>query len=668
MTYGPGGGTTRAGGVGFGITGGRESATGLPSQYGGFSYGKPAGWSDEDYAQAVATVAAEVSRKGNVLDMARIADVIANRESLGKYGKTVTDIIQAKNQFSAATSLSPKNKPAHDIYNAVYDAVKTGNMRAAERLGVADRVTAAKAAIDGVKVTGDLRGSAKGATAYDNKRETGRLGTGAYHRGLEAAFGSFTVGEHTFTGSRKDGFNPSLPDINPNAYATSYSDLRDWQGPETALAAGRAAAAAPDYDQPNWSLADLAPDVTQPPAPDWGRDMTDRTQRGPVTDPYGFSTLDIGMPSAQISGLPGTNQAAAQGGLMSAQAAPVGGGYGIGAFGPNAFGAMDAYTAPPDWGMEQGAFGDRGVTGYDFGNQSARNGIGLGVTGYDPGALGTAAMPDIGPYDPLGAAREAFPDRSVATDMSLAGLSPVGQGVVGTGYNPAVVAAAEPIGAPSMRGMSFDQMTRGIVGYEDKPVTTTTQVPNPAYSAWEEAYNNPKATTQQMYADDLADKLGQPTAFQGSVMNQAPQARGPAPSKTIGHTTTTTTRSPVYGDVPVGQPIGANLSQAGAGSWTSGLTNQANAINANIMDMGNWGLQGMQGTFNTGLSPVGYGGGIGSLGSLGGGAPNVGSGWGLGGEAGGVGGSYGGGGFAGGDAGYGSDARSGREGADQGNL
>jgi hypothetical protein len=211
-------------------------------------------------------------------------------------------------------------------------------------------------------------------------------------------------------------------------------------------------------------------------------------------------------------------------------------------------------------------------------------------------------------------------------------------------------------------------MTRGIVGYEDKPVTTTTQVPNPAYSAWEEAYNNPKATTQQMYADDLADKLGQPTAFQGSVMNQAPQARGPAPSKTIGHTTTTTTRSPVYGDVPVGQPIGANLSQAGAGSWTSGLTNQANAINANIMDMGNWGLQGMQGTFNTGLSPVGYGGGIGSLGSLGGGAPNVGSGWGLGGEAGGVGGSYGGGGFAGGDAGYGSDARSGREGADQGNL
>jgi hypothetical protein len=235
-------------------------------------------------------------------------------------------------------------------------------------------------------------------------------------------------------------------------------------------------------------------------------------------------------------------------------------------------------------------------SGQPMGGPQAFGNYGAGEIGYPSG--GFASKP------------------STATDMSLAGLSPVGQGVVGVGYNPSVVAAATPIGAPAARGMSFDQMTRGIVGYEDKPVTTTTQVPNPAYEAWQEAYNNPKATTQQMYADDLADKLGQPKAFQDSVFNQAPMALGPAPSKTIGHTTTTTQRSPVYGDRPAigAQPIGANLSQAGAGSWTSGLTNQANAINAQINDFSNFGLEGFTGNFGTGIGDPSGGMSLGGLG------------------------------------------------------
>jgi hypothetical protein len=174
--------------------------------------------------------------------------------------------------------------------------------------------------------------------------------------------------------------------------------------------------------------------------------------------------------------------------------------------------------------------------------------------------------------------------------------------------------------------MSFDQMTRGIVGYEDKPVTTTTQVPNPAYQDWADQFGNKPGTitTQQMYADDLADKLGVNRGMFASPV--APAVATPAPARTIGHTTTTTQRSPVYGDVPVGQPIGANLSQAGAGGWTSGLTNQANAINANIMG-GTWDTALAAGIADMNANPGSYGYGAGgttggggmSLGGLGGG-------------------------------------------------
>jgi host factor-I protein len=94
---------------------------------------------------------------------------------------------------------------------------------------------------------------------------------------------------------------------------------------------------------------------------------------------------------------------------------------------------------------------------------------------------------------------------------------------------------------------------------------------------------------------------------------------------------------------------------------------------ANVLSSG---LQGFGGTFGTGLSfqgqPVnspfgGFFNGLGDafgLGGWGSGAANVGSGWGNSGSQGGIGGA---GGFSGGDAGYGSDARSGRDGADQGN-
>jgi hypothetical protein len=401
---------------------------------------------------------------------------------------------------------------------------------------------------------------------------------------------------------------------------------------------------------PDFSLQDLG-DIRSPPAPDWGRDMTDRSQRGPVTDPYGFSTQAAGpalSPTGDFSAYTGDP---ATTGAAGAAAYP-----GITGFGPNQFTSPEVnYSAPPDWGVDRTGFGERDPVGsYSFGNQAPRNGIGLGVTGYGPGALGTAAMPAIGDYDPLGAAKDAYgpsvladplspnltgapqtfgnygnrdvgfpsggfntqPNR--ATDMSLAGLSPVGVGVLGGAYNPAAVAAAAPIGAPSTRGMSFDQMTRGIVGYEDKPVTTTTQVPNPAYSAWEEAYNNPKATTQQMYAEDLGDKLGQARGFQGSVVNQskASMAANLAPSRTVSHTTTTMQRSPVYGDKPAigAQPTTATLSAPSVdygmypgGSW-AGYDKPGGGLLAGLDP--NIGISGVTGSVGQGFGdPVGYSGG-----------------------------------------------------------
>jgi hypothetical protein len=320
---------------------------------------------------------------------------------------------------------------------------------------------------------------------------------------------------------------------------------------------------------------------------------------------------------------------------------------------------------------------------------------GVGVDFASPTTLGTDAFPAGGRYDDynpmqigqeafpdtIAAARDAFPSSAEASPfgsaplgpsqsfssfggrdigypsetfgptpnrgISLSDLSPIGQGVVGPGYNPAAVAASQPIGAPSARGMSFDQMTRGIVGYEDKPVTTTQQVPNPAYTDWQEAFNNPKATPQAMYADDLADKIG---VNRGNFATPAQVAQlGPAPSKTIGQTTTTTQRSPVYGDVPAvgAYPVSATLTAQPQAYTVADLVNQARATGVGVNALGQYGLQGFTGNFDTGMSLAGLAG----TGTMGGFGTGYGGGWSGEGGGGGFSSQGGGEGFSGGNSG-----------------
>jgi hypothetical protein len=284
---------------------------------------------------------------------------------------------------------------------------------------------------------------------------------------------------------------------------------------------------------------------------------------------------------------------------------------------------------------------------------------GVGVDFASPTTLGTDAFPAAGRYDDynpmqigqeafpdtIGAARDAFPSSAEASpfasaplgapqsfndyagqpigyspdtfgptpntgNMSISSLSPIGQGVVGPGYNPSAVAASQPIGAPAARDMSFDQMTRGIVGYEDKPVTTTQQVPNPAYADWQEAFNNPKATPQAMYADDLADKIGVNRGNFAAPAPAAPVARGTAPSPTMPQATTKMERSPVYGDVPAvgAHPVAANLTAQPQAYTVADLVNQARATGVGVNALGQYGLQGFTGNFDTGMSIAGLAG------------------------------------------------------------
>jgi hypothetical protein len=223
------------------------------------------------------------------------------------------------------------------------------------------------------------------------------------------------------------------------------------------------------------------------------------------------------------------------------------------------------------------------------------------------------------------------------------------------------------------------QTQKGITGYTN----TTHNVPNPAYADWAAQYGQKPGTIsmQQMYEDDLKDKLG---TYRGPMTSLPPNAVPKAPSKTLSQNV----RSPVYGQVPV-PGLKSNIPSIhraapaptlglgwggddGYGGFMSG-----NTAMAQMGNFSNFGLQGFNGTFGTGLSPPGqqplnspFGGffngldGGWGLGGWGSGAANVGSGWGNSGSQGGIGGA---GGFSGGDAGYGSDARSGRDGADQGN-
>jgi hypothetical protein len=746
------------------------------------------GWSDNDYDTTIGALMGESGTaargQNRVNEMAGIVDVGMNRLGAELSGRPNAFNINDRNrtldgvfrsgQFDAVTRTG---NPAHQNYQNGRRAARDDRFAATLDQAQQERLAAAKEAALAV-ASRDKRGLTHNATHFSSIAAGVAPSQRATHTALGMRNGTH-LGGTNFYGLQHDRNRTqerSLAISNAlDRQATARSNPRTDSPRERSLA-GMEASRQPysgigQYDTPRealsqpfasgitappeWSLADLAPDVTQPPAPDWSRDFTDRPTPGAVTDPYGYSTIAAGSlpPSGDTSMLLGdvdTTGAAARG-------------YpGVTGLGPNAFGAL-TQPAPPDWGMDQGAFGDRGPPGpysfsglqtssmepsmavYDggpwgYGQQPDYSGITEGITHGPSTANPFGAEPLGAPQgfanygdQPIGYSPTGFSQAPAQPGMSLAGLAGpgfhTGTDLVGpASYGPnlaeqtqwsqqpaidlpdaGLVGAMEsqisgrPAPAEGLRpgspfagldlntsypaernptqaayaGALRDQVeaTRGpITGYTETRTPTT--VPNPAYEAWQEAYNNPRATPQAMYADDLADKLGTPKGFIGDVFNQAPQARGPAPSRTIAGPDKVT-RSPVYGDpvrqadVPRGQPIGGSL--LGGDSWGGFGSNFGGPAHGASLGLGptyggSWESALAAGIADMNANPAayGYGGGIGSLGALGGGPANVGSGWGLGGEAGGLGGTAGAAGFSGGDAGYGSDARSGRN--DQGNL
>jgi hypothetical protein len=387
------------------------------------------------------------------------------------------------------------------------------------------------------------------------------------------------------------------------------------------------------------------------------------------------------------------------------------------------WGLQDLQGAPPDWSAQDlGAF--QGPVGaYSFGNEAPRSGMGLGVTGYGIGELGTANMPGMGQYDNLPGSfdfgqtvngafgtppntNDVFSGQPMGGPQSFSqnygGLSP--NAFQGGTFQPDVSATAFGANFPGFSGyglaapqqtaavpkemgdISEEEMApstqRGITGYN----TTTTQVHNPAYDAWASSYGNKPNALQDAWLGAMQDKIGVQrgpftTMPPNAVPNAVPKAP-PAPPQTIAKTN----RTPVYGQIP--QSVRkSNIPQIAHPATTLGLGwggddgyggfLSGNTAMAQVGNFGNYGLRGFDGTFGTGITSYGqpvaaspFGGffsGIGGALGFGGGmvgGPNIGSGWGQSGDAGGLGGA---GGFSGGDAGYGSDARSGRDGADQGN-
>jgi hypothetical protein len=155
------------------------------------------GWSDHDYAAAIGTLVGEAAVKGTLQDYQAIADVIANRQHAGVYGKTVAGITMSPREFS---TWSPTEESAFANARAGFAAALSPTRAASLSPALRDRVELAKKAVEDVNVTGIARGLTQGATAYHNPDVTAKLGTGAWHNKLEGKFGGLTIGDHRFTG------------------------------------------------------------------------------------------------------------------------------------------------------------------------------------------------------------------------------------------------------------------------------------------------------------------------------------------------------------------------------------------------------------------------------------------------------------------------------------
>jgi hypothetical protein len=624
------------------------------------------GYSDADYSAAVGIAMAEAGHKstGQTLrdEMAGVIDVAANRLSAqatrpGSFRvetPTLEGVITAPSQFDPTSrrgSLGGRTNYAQGRRAALDD-------RYAGLLDVRqqERLAAAKEMVMSTLGTRQTRGISHNATFFSGpKISKSQVAT---HNALGRRSGT-RIGNTTFYGKEHDRNRTveaaKVISDRVDRTATARSNPRTDSPIETNRAGMEAARNAR-------SLADL----------DAFRDETDV-----------LANEQLGVPDlpGPLSGMPAPDFSLAD----------------IGGIPDRSTGSF--YDSAPDYSdISRGILHDtdqaRGFTGslnapdYDpnvglqpdfsdisrsvFGDQTPRNGIGLGVTGYDPNAIGTSAFPDIGPYDALAPAREAFPDQpnpnlnNVTSPEPLGapqgfanygnrdvgypssgfnsqpnrpgsladlGMTPISHDpLAGIGYNPAVVAAAAPIGNPRMGLDTPAQMTRGITGY----TTTTRDVPNPAWSEWSKDYAT-KNALQEAYLADQVDRHGPAKPTNVPDYNLAPEppktvpqvektpVYGPVAAPPVATPKTAYTSlpaappvtDPVYGS-PVGGSWGGPDSWGGFGSGYDALANSpkggGGVLGTNITDAFNAGIADM----NANPGAYGYSGGGPSLGALGG--------------------------------------------------
>lgn len=496
-------------GTGRGVGRSAEGANWGPSNWGEL----PEGWNQADLAAVAGVIAGELAARGNLRDAALIADVISNRanQPAKQYGFNPTQVALST-QFSTNINKG-KTKSSYALNQQVARAVIDRAYYDKAPKNIQAKANLTTAAIRGVYGTKEFAGIARGATFYDNKAVTQKAGTAKEHRAMEKEFGSFKEGQHTFTGTPKEGFNVNASFNVPDSFAKAgFSPTYDgislgpfglggWQDQQAALANAQATPA-PDVSTgsfyggnvpPDFSLADLGGIPDRSIGSFYGNsypDITDGITHG-VADQsmgsfYGDSYPDI--TSGILDGQPQT------------QTANVG---------PYAFG--DNFT--PDRTEIGRSVYDGGA--FDYGVQAeAPKGPSLSELG-----IGTVGMqgPAAFSYDP-----------AVASQATIGASSVPGQ-----------MAANPPALSDIAKSIPDPVTTSGITGYKEE--THTRDVPNPAFAEWGRDFSKQNAL-QDAYRADEMDRHGPARPTNVPDYN----ALGPKPPETVKETYTT--RSPVYGE------------------------------------------------------------------------------------------------------------------------
>jgi hypothetical protein len=178
-----------------------------------------AGYSNRDYAAAVAALASEALNQGYA-GMAAVADVAKNRLDAARFS-------------GANYGQKTKDPSLADMLNGQFDGMSTKIGREAARAALtgksipgvpADVRKTIDAALVDTLVTGKMAGITQGATDYATAKAFASSG---YHSSLGNQYGALTIGDHVFTGPglRDQPFDPANLGMSPPGAPAELSGL-----------------------------------------------------------------------------------------------------------------------------------------------------------------------------------------------------------------------------------------------------------------------------------------------------------------------------------------------------------------------------------------------------------------------------------------------------------